>query len=110
MSRDLLGLCTNAEKPVEVRLIKKNRATRTKTPQSGIGWRDGQPWNAAWRKLGVSALGAQATHGLRIFVRGSDRANSGGPAERARLLPETVSVPLDAARNKVISHLRQKMT
>jgi hypothetical protein len=32
------------------------------------------------------------------------------PAERARLLPETVGVPLDAGRNKVVSHLRQKMT
>ena len=31
------------------------------------------------------------------------------PAERARLLPETVGVPLDAGRNKVVSHLRQKM-
>ena len=30
-------------------------------------------------------------------------------AERARLLPETVGVPLHAGRNKVVFHFRQKM-
>ena len=63
-------------------------------------------------------LAAWDVHRARVFGRCEVKSGIAQPrsrhfrrpTERARLLPETVGVPLDAGRNKVVSHLRQKMT
>ena len=56
-----------------------------------------------------SRLGKRLHFGSIESACATPIAVMGGPAERARLLPERVGVPVEAGGKKVVSHLRQKM-